>query len=102
MWALATSQDEKTVVTAAADSVVTFWADSTETEQREKDEKREEYVAKYVRFFQIAMGSELNLLQRAKSSELCRPSGLQKRHLSGSVNGAPPSTLQSFQRGFLD
>jgi U3 small nucleolar RNA-associated protein 13 len=50
VWALAVSQDEKTVVTAAADSVVTFWADSTETEQREKEEKREEYVAKFVCF----------------------------------------------------
>jgi hypothetical protein len=102
VWALAVSQDEKTVVTAAADSVVTFWADSTEIEQREKDEEREEYVAKCVRFIQNATGSKLNLFQRAKSCELCRPSGLQKRHLSGPVNGAPPSTLQSFQRGFFD
>jgi len=62
VWALAVSQDEKTVVTAAADSVVTFWADSTETEQQEKDEKWEEYVAKCVCFIQNATGSELNLL----------------------------------------
>jgi U3 small nucleolar RNA-associated protein 13 len=53
VWALAVSQDEKTVVTAAADSVVTFWADSTEAEQKEKDEKREEYVAKWIIWFRI-------------------------------------------------
>jgi hypothetical protein len=102
VWALAVSQDERTVVTAAADSIVTFWADSTETEQREKEEKREEYVAKCVPFIQDATRSELNLPQRAKSRKLCCPSGLQKRHIFGPVNGAPPSTLQSFQRGFFD
>jgi len=52
VWALAVSHDERTVVTAAADSVITFWADSTEAEQREKDEKREAYVAMSVFFYQ--------------------------------------------------
>lgn len=46
VWALAVSGDGDTVVTAAADSVITFWTDSTDVEQREKDEKREELVTK--------------------------------------------------------
>jgi U3 small nucleolar RNA-associated protein 13 len=46
IWALAITKDEQTVVTAAADSVITFWVDSTEIEQKEKDEKKEALVLK--------------------------------------------------------
>jgi U3 small nucleolar RNA-associated protein 13 len=46
IWALTITKDEQTVVTAAADSVITFWVDSTEIEQKEKDEKKEALVLK--------------------------------------------------------
>lgn len=38
IWALAVSSDEKTIVSAGADSVATFWEDSTEVEQEEKND----------------------------------------------------------------
>jgi U3 small nucleolar RNA-associated protein 13 len=38
IWAIAVSSDEKTIVSAGADSVATFWQDSTEAEQDEKNE----------------------------------------------------------------
>ena len=48
MWALALSKDERTIVTGAADSVLTFWTDNTEAEQREKEVKRADLILKYV------------------------------------------------------
>jgi WD40 repeat protein len=45
IWALAVSSDERTVVTAAADSVITFWVDSTEEELLEKAAKQAELVS---------------------------------------------------------
>jgi U3 small nucleolar RNA-associated protein 13 len=38
IWAIAVSSDEKTIVSAGADSVATFWEDSTEIEQEEKND----------------------------------------------------------------
>lgn len=38
IWAIAVSSDEKTIVSAGADSVATFWQDSTEIEQDEKND----------------------------------------------------------------
>jgi len=38
IWAIAVSSDEKTIVSAGADSVATFWQDSTEAEQIEKND----------------------------------------------------------------
>lgn len=38
VWALAVSADERTIVSAGADSVATFWEDSSEVEQAEKNE----------------------------------------------------------------
>lgn len=38
VWALAVSSDEKTIVSAGADSVATFWEDSSEVEQAEKND----------------------------------------------------------------
>lgn len=46
MWALAVSADESTIVSGAADSVVTFWEDCTEEQEREKESKRTELVLK--------------------------------------------------------
>lgn len=46
MWALAVSADERIIVSGAADSVVTFWEDCTEEEEREKETKRTELVLK--------------------------------------------------------
>ena len=36
VWALAVSSDESVVVSGAADSMITFWQDSTEEEEAEK------------------------------------------------------------------
>lgn len=38
IWSLAISSDESTIVSAGADSVATFWQDSSEAEQKEKNE----------------------------------------------------------------
>lgn len=48
MWALVVSPDNKTIVSGAADSVITFWEDSTETEVAEKESQRTEMIVKYV------------------------------------------------------
>ena len=48
VWALAVSSDESTIVSGAADSVVTFWQDYTEEQQVEKETQRAELVQKYV------------------------------------------------------
>lgn len=44
VWALAISSDEATIVSGAADSVVTFWQDCTEEEEKEKEAKRADQV----------------------------------------------------------
>lgn len=40
------STDERTIVSGAADSVVTFWEDCTEEQEEEKESKRTEMVLK--------------------------------------------------------
>ena len=45
---MAISSDERTIVSGAADSVVTFWEDCTEAYEVEKEEKRTELALKYV------------------------------------------------------
>ena len=40
------SSDESTIVSGAADSVVTFWQDCTEEEQLEKETQRAQLVEK--------------------------------------------------------
>jgi U3 small nucleolar RNA-associated protein 13 len=44
---LTISSDERTIVSGAADSVVTFWEDCTEEHEFEKEEKRTELALKY-------------------------------------------------------
>ena len=39
IWALAVSADEKTIVSAGADSIATFWEDCTVVEQEERNQK---------------------------------------------------------------
>ena len=46
VWALAISADERTIISGAADSVVTFWEDCTEEQERQKETKRAEFVLK--------------------------------------------------------
>jgi len=46
VWALAVSRDERTIVSGAADSVVTFWEDCTEEAETEKEEKRADMALK--------------------------------------------------------
>lgn len=46
MWALAVSTDEHIIVSGAADSMVTFWEDCTEEQERDKETKRTELVLK--------------------------------------------------------
>lgn len=48
MWALAISADEQTIVSGAADSVVTFWTNCTEEVEEEKEAKRVDMVLKSV------------------------------------------------------
>jgi hypothetical protein len=45
---LAISNDEKTIVSAGADSVATFWEDSSEMEQAEKNDALVKAVQRYV------------------------------------------------------
>ena len=45
---MAISSDERTIVSGAADSVVTFWEDCTEEHESEKEAKRTELALKYV------------------------------------------------------
>lgn len=47
VWALAVSADESSVVSAGADSVVTFWEDSTDEVERESEAKRQEAVHRF-------------------------------------------------------
>ena len=44
---MAISSDERTIVSGAADSVVTFWEDCTEERESEKEAKRTELALKY-------------------------------------------------------
>jgi len=46
VWALAVSNNEKTIVSGAADSVITFWEDYTEKKEEEKERRRVELVSK--------------------------------------------------------
>jgi U3 small nucleolar RNA-associated protein 13 len=46
IWALALSTDERTIVSGAADSVVTFWEDCTEEEERAKEIHRTELASR--------------------------------------------------------
>lgn len=48
IWALAISKDEKTIVSAGADSVATFWEDSSEVEQAEKNDALIKAVQRWV------------------------------------------------------
>jgi U3 small nucleolar RNA-associated protein 13 len=50
IWALAVSSDEKTIVSAGADSVATIWEDSTEVEQAEKNDALVKAVQRCVMF----------------------------------------------------
>ncbi|KAJ7293063.1 U3 small nucleolar RNA-associated protein [Mycena rebaudengoi] len=47
VWALAVGHDEQTIVSGAADSVVTFWQDCTEEQEVEKEGKRADLVMKW-------------------------------------------------------
>lgn len=38
IWSLAIASDESTIISAGADSVATFWEDSSELEQQEKND----------------------------------------------------------------
>ncbi|KAF8921920.1 WD40 repeat-like protein [Mucidula mucida] len=46
VWALAVSADDSTIVSGAADSVITFWQDNTIEEQTEKETQRADLVSK--------------------------------------------------------
>lgn len=48
IWALTVSADEKTIVSAGADSIATIWEDSTEVEQAEKNEALIKAVQRWV------------------------------------------------------
>jgi U3 small nucleolar RNA-associated protein 13 len=48
VWALTVSRDNKTIISGAADSVVTFWEDCTEEQEAARESARAELVLKYV------------------------------------------------------
>ena len=51
VWALAVTRDDKRVITAAADSVVTIWEDSTELEKAQAAEEKEKAHETFVHVF---------------------------------------------------
>jgi U3 small nucleolar RNA-associated protein 13 len=61
------SHDERTVVSAAADSVITFWQDCTEEQEEEKETKRADLVLKWAAFFYV-FGSKITTLAESKIS----------------------------------
>lgn len=48
VWALAIRKDEKEIVSGGADSVITFWEDVTEIEEKERVAEHESRVLKFV------------------------------------------------------
>jgi U3 small nucleolar RNA-associated protein 13 len=48
VWALTVSRDNQTIISGAADSVVTFWEDCTEEQEAARQSVRAELVLKYV------------------------------------------------------
>jgi hypothetical protein len=48
VWALTVSRDNKTIISGAADSVITFWEDCTEEQEAAREAARAELVLKYV------------------------------------------------------
>jgi U3 small nucleolar RNA-associated protein 13 len=54
VWALIVSRDNKTIVSGAADSVVTFWEDCSEEQDAARETARAELVLKYVMCFLVA------------------------------------------------
>jgi len=65
VWALAISADEQTIVSGAADSVVTFWKDCTEEVEEEKEAKRVDMVLKSVTISIISMAADEVVTQRS-------------------------------------
>ena len=66
---MAISSDERTIVSGAADSVVTFWEDCTEEHESEKEAKRTELALKYVEeknLFVILIEADNNYLIETK------------------------------------
>jgi U3 small nucleolar RNA-associated protein 13 len=61
VWALAVSTDGRTIVSGAADSVLTFWEDCTEEEEKKKEDKRAEMVSKSVDGLLLFVNSDLRL-----------------------------------------
>lgn len=68
MWALAVSSNERTIVSGAADSVVTFWEDCTEEQEQEKEAKREDTVSKSVSRLSLVRFDSLDLAESKISS----------------------------------
>ena len=48
VWALTVSRDNKTIISGAADSVVTFWEDCSEEQDAARETARAELVLKCV------------------------------------------------------
>lgn len=74
VWALAVSTDERTIVSAAADSVATFWQDCTEEQERENEAKRSELVLRFERHHAYLVQAHGFLRQGARFHELSVPS----------------------------
>ena len=60
VWALTVSRDSKTIISGAADSVITFWEDCTEEQEAAVESARAELVLKCVPFACIFVSCVIN------------------------------------------
>lgn len=60
VWALTVSRDRKTIISGAADSVITFWEDCTEEQEAAVESARAELVLKCVLFACIFVSCVIN------------------------------------------
>ena len=97
VWALAVSSDERTIVSGAADSVVTFWEDCTEEQEQEKETKRADMVLKYVRIALVPHTSSDGSLQGTRFLELLIAERLSECNSPRSRHGSARSLAYAVQ-----
>ena len=91
------SSDERTVVTAAADSVITFWVDSTEAELLAKATKQAELVNMCVIPNRYMSVRPHWTLQGARLAGLLGVGRLQERYPSRALYGSTAPSRQPLQ-----
>ncbi len=68
VWALTVSKDSKTIISGAADSVITFWEDCTEEQEAAIESARAELVLKYVPLASILVSDVIDLATELKGT----------------------------------